>query len=224
MEYEEYRKRSDKGVRRVEPKKEGQTGYRPSQKEKENDMAPKEVAAVKTGDGVLSFGINRKKEVTMTMSVDNEEALREDRNQVDADRAVAFPNTRGQMLTNSHDATRSAIAVKVPLGKQAYGLERKLWDAAERLSGSMVVEEVIPFITKRCEQMPGSPAYLHRQQEQQRVRQEMETGLEKLKRQAKKAEDYHRSLYARSSFSVEEAEENAPDGEEDRNKISENAD
>ena len=218
MEYEAYRKSSETGLRRTAPAKEGQRGYHPSWKEKRENKQPREVTAVQSGDSLVTMGVNRKKEVTIAVSEEREKDLREDRAEVNMDRAAKVRGRSGEIYTNSHDPRRSAVAVKERLSRQTAGLERRLWDMARRTAGNEVIEEAVPFLVQQREMKPGTPDFLHQKQMQRKLRQEIAASMEQLKKKAAGAEEKHGSFTRRPAQALLTGEDKADGGQDGEEK------
>lgn len=144
---EEYQKKSKTGVQLKSPEKEGLTGYEASYTERNGKRTPKEVGKIQTGEGVLSVGVDRKREVTLAVSKDDSPVLREDSTVLKRDTARELAGRNKKLYSNSHSPYQSAIAIKLSLDKQTYGLEQRIRAAVRQAEGNDVLENTLPFYT-----------------------------------------------------------------------------
>jgi len=146
--YDDYRKYSGTVLKAVTvPENSELQNYQPSQSEKRNRTVPVETMRMKNLDGMLSVGIDRKKDVTITLTSDSQiPLLRADRKSVNMDSSKRMRNITGRIYTNSHDEKVSAIVYKENLEKGPGRIIDKLKKALGALDNA-VVEEVAPFFT-----------------------------------------------------------------------------
>lgn len=146
--YDDYRKYS-KSVLRSEQVQDGGelAGYQPSQAEKRSKSVPEESLRMKNPDGVLSVGVNRKRELIISLTSDVEgPLLRGDRRLVNMDSAKRLRNESAKVYTNSHDENVSAVAYKEKLDKSPSRIISRLKGAVVKMDNA-VVEELVPFLT-----------------------------------------------------------------------------
>lgn len=193
MEYEKYHKMSNMAIRRNEVSKEKQTGYQPSDKEKQKKLEPKEVMNLKCGTGVISLGINRKREVTVAISSDNDGQLREDKKNVSMNSSVKMSNTN-KVYTNSHEEKESGVVIKIPYEKQSYGLEQKLKLVAEKLYDNVVMNDVVPFLTQWGKETEHQMEQMNKQQDRDKLEHEFEQEYQMMLENKKKKSSYYNGL------------------------------
>lgn len=145
MDYEEYQKDSNARLREKTPNRESLTGYSETEKESKEKTVPLEAMRLENGQGGISLGVNRKKEIYVAVYEDSEGMLRQDRKSLHMSGAKIQKRMGGRFYTNSHQQEKSALVYKVEAGKQPGfvldKIKKKLLDKRNEPAA-----EVAPFL------------------------------------------------------------------------------
>lgn len=144
MEYEKYQKNSNARLRERETSKKGMAGYTEREKEKKEHAVSKEVMRLESGEGIISFGVNRKKEVTFAVSSNKQGELQEDRKEVHMDTAKHHKLKGGHFYTNTHNEQKSALVYKEKAEKQPTLLLKRVKQALKEKKNEPA-DRVMPF-------------------------------------------------------------------------------
>ncbi|MFI3312686.1 MAG: hypothetical protein R3Y62_02260 [Eubacteriales bacterium] len=89
------------------------TGYRPTEQERREKNAPREVAKLSGSYGDVAVGVNRQKNLSITLSErrggEEKHTTKSDKKAVEGQTAHKLPATRGKGFTNPHHKSQSAV-------------------------------------------------------------------------------------------------------------------
>lgn len=151
--YQNYRKKTSnllktKSIQNQEPLQ----GYEPTTKEKREKKEPVETMRLVNGDGMISVGINRTKEITMTMVSDSGgEVLRTTKNKVRMDSSTKTLGQENKIYVNSHKKAESGLAIKSNTSNYPVRMVDEIKKAAKE-DAFDVVNEIAPFFSLEKEQ------------------------------------------------------------------------
>lgn len=147
------------------------SAYHPADRENTRERRPNEMMTLESAYGGISFGANRRREMTMVVHEKRRSqgpGLKKDNRELEGGHTASLSELRGDFCTNSHDRRESALSYREELAESPLRMMerlREMMDENEQESG----KKVLPFLNRRQEEA-------QKREIQEKLRESLEQG------------------------------------------------